>query len=145
MSKAHDYAFSNLESTEGGKHVDLDHHAHDHHDDDGHSPVTLRGYVTGFVLAVILTVIPFWLVMGNVIADSSTTAMVLLGLAAVQIVVHMIYFLHMDTKSEGGWNLLALMFTIVIVVITLAGSLWVMYHMNANMMPTMTHDMKTMP
>ena len=42
-----------------------------------------------------------------------------LAFAAVQIVVHMIYFLHMDAKSEGGWNLMALIFTIVLVVITL--------------------------
>jgi cytochrome o ubiquinol oxidase operon protein cyoD len=56
----------------------------------------------------------------------------------------MVYFLHMDAKSEGGWNMLALIFTLVVVVITLAGSLWVMYHMNTNMMPTM-HDMKNMP
>jgi cytochrome o ubiquinol oxidase operon protein cyoD len=53
----------------------------------------------------------------------------------VQIVVHMVYFLHMNAKVEGGWNMLALIFTIVLVVITLSGSLWVMYHMNTNMMP----------
>jgi cytochrome o ubiquinol oxidase operon protein cyoD len=57
----------------------------------------------------------------------------------------MVYFLHMDAKSEGGWNMLALIFTLVLVVITLAGSLWVMYHMNTNMMPASMHDMKNMP
>ena len=107
--------------------------------------VTVRGYVTGFVLAVILTAIPFWLVMGKVLSSTHTTSLVILGFAAVQIVVHMIYFLHMDAKSESGWNMLALIFTIVLVVITLAGSLWVMYHMNANMMPMSVHDMKNMP
>ncbi|RZJ03133.1 MAG: cytochrome o ubiquinol oxidase subunit IV [Haliea sp.] len=118
----------------------------DHHDDhDGGAPhSTFKGYMTGFVLAVILTVIPFWLVMGKVIPNSSTTALVILAIGAVQIVVHMIYFLHMDTKSEGGWNLLALVFTLVLVVITLAGSIWVMYHLNTNMMPSM-HEMKNMP
>jgi cytochrome o ubiquinol oxidase operon protein cyoD len=126
--------------------------AHDHpHDDDGHhddgpaSHSTFKGYMTGFVLAVILTAIPFWLVMGNVLGKPSTTSFVILGLAAVQIVVHMVYFLHMDAKSESGWNMLALIFTIVLVVITLAGSLWVMYHMNTNMMPMSVHDMKNMP
>ena len=122
-----------------------DHHDdhHDDHDDDGGaSHSTLSGYVTGFVLSVILTVIPFWIVMGNIFENATTTSMVVLGLAAVQIVVHMIYFLHMNFKSEGGWNMLALIFTIMVVVITLAGSLWVMYHLNTNMMPTMTHEMK---
>ena len=122
-----------------------DTHGHDdhHHEDEGpHS--TVKGYTIGFVLSVILTVIPFWLVMGKVFESSSTTAFVILGFAAVQIVVHMIYFLHMNTKAEGGWSMLAWIFTLVLVVITLAGSLWVMYHLNHNMMPMM-HDMKNMP
>ena len=55
----------------------------------------------------------------------------------MQIVVHMIYFLHMNTKSEGGWTMMALIFTLILVVIVLTGSIWVMYHLNANMMPSM--------
>jgi cytochrome o ubiquinol oxidase operon protein cyoD len=137
MSNAH---------TENAAHGHGAHDAHDDHHDDGPvSHSTFKGYMTGFVLAVILTAIPFWLVMGNVLGKTSTTSLVILGFAAVQIVVHMIYFLHMDAKSESGWNMLALIFTIVLVVITLAGSLWVMYHMNANMMPMSVHDMKNMP
>ena len=89
----------------------------------------------GFVLSVILTAIPFWLVMGNVLNDTVLTSIVIMALAAVQIVVHMIYFLHMNTKSEGGWTFLALLFTLTLVVITLVGSIWVMYHMDQNMMP----------
>lgn len=96
---------------------------------------SMRDYVTGFVLSVILTAIPFWLVMGDVLADKTLTALVITAFAAVQIVVHMVFFLHMNAKAEGGWNLLALIFTVVIVVIVLTGSLWVMYHLNTNMMP----------
>ena len=108
-------------------------HGHSHGDEPG-VHYSLKDYTTGFVLAVILTVIPFWLVMGNVL-DPSMTRVVILGFAGVQLVVHMVYFLHMNPRSEGGWNLLALVFTGVLVVIVLAGSLWVMYHMNTNMMP----------
>jgi cytochrome o ubiquinol oxidase subunit IV len=121
------------------------HDSHDHHDDGPVSHSTFKGYMTGFVLAVILTAIPFWIVMAKVFDKPNTTALVILAFAVVQIVVHMVYFLHMDAKSEGGWNMLALIFTIVVVVITLAGSLWVMYHMNTNMMPHSMHDMKNMP
>lgn len=109
------------------------HHGHEDHVDHG----SLKTYAIGFILSVILTAIPFWLVMGKVISNSSTTAFVILGFAAVQIVVHMIYFLHMNTKSEGGWSMLALVFTIMVVVIMLVGSIWVMYHLNTNMMPHM--------
>jgi len=115
----------------------FDVHHHDHTADHG----SLKSYTIGFVLAVILTAIPFWLVMGNVIEKSSTAGLVLLGLAVVQIVVHMVYFLHMNSKSEGGWTILALIFTIMVVVIMLAGSLWVMYHLNHNMMPGMSQDL----
>ncbi|MBO9515236.1 MAG: cytochrome o ubiquinol oxidase subunit IV [Variovorax sp.] len=118
-----------------------DHHHDDHHGhDDGAPHATLKGYMTGFVLSIILTAIPFWMVMGNVFEKPSTTAMVILAFAAVQIVVHMVYFLHMDSKAEHGWNMLAFIFTVVVVVITLSGSLWVMYHMNRNMMPHMTTE-----
>lgn len=109
-------------------------HGGGHGHADGGAHFTLRGYVTGFVLAVVLTAIPFWLVIGKKLDSSSITSIAILGVAVVQIVVHMVYFLHMDSKSEGGWNLLALLFTVMLVVIALSGSLWVMYHLNHNMM-----------
>jgi cytochrome o ubiquinol oxidase operon protein cyoD len=116
-------------------------HTHGQHDDDHFDGeqdfhVSYKGYATGFILSVILTAIPFWLVMAKVLPSSKVTGFVILGFAAVQMVVHMVYFLHMNAKVEGGWSMLALLFTIALVVIMLAGSVWVMYHMNANMMPT---------
>jgi len=115
-----------------------------HHSPGQHSPGhdsaiehagSLKDYVTGFVLAVLLTAIPFWLVMGRVFSHSGTTAAIIIGLAVVQIVIHMVYFLHMNTRAEGGWSLLALLFTTMLVVIALSGSIWVMYHLDHNMMP----------
>ena len=119
-------------------------HGTDDHEHEEGNHGSLKSYATGFLLAVLLTAVPFWLVMGKVFDRSSTTAIVVLALAAVQIVVHMIYFLHMNTRSEGGWSLLALAFTVVLLVIMLAGSIWVMFHLNTNMMPSM-QEMKNMP
>ena len=110
-----------------------DDHGHDHHDDGPHS--TFSGYMTGFILSVILTAIPFWLVMGNIISNRSTAVLVLGAFAVVQIIVHMVCFLHMNGKIEGGWTLLSTIFTIIFVAIGIAGTLWVMFHMNTNMMP----------
>jgi len=104
---------------------------------------SLRDYAIGFVLSVLLTAIPFWLVKSRPL-DAGATVVIILAFAVVQIVVHMIFFLHMTPKAEGGWSLVSLMFTIIVVVIMLSGSLWVMYHLNANMMP-MPHDMRQMP
>jgi cytochrome o ubiquinol oxidase operon protein cyoD len=106
---------------------------------------SLKGYVTGFILAIILTAIPFWMVMGDVFSSPRLTGFLVMAFAVVQIVVHMVYFLHMNTRSEGGWTMLALIFTLVLVVITISGSLWVMYHLDTNMMPMTPHDMRNMP
>ncbi len=111
----------------------------------GESHASVKSYMIGFVLSVILTAVPFWMVMTKFFDNPATTAFVILGIGAVQIVVHMVYFLHMNSKSEGGWTMLALLFTLVLVVITLSGSLWVMYHLNHNMMPAAAHDMRNMP
>jgi cytochrome o ubiquinol oxidase operon protein cyoD len=123
-----------------------DDHGHGHGHDDGAAHGSFKGYMTGFILSVILTAIPFWLVMAHVIDSATGTAAAIMALGAVQIVVHMIYFLHMNTRSEGGWTMLALIFTIILLVITLSGSLWVMYHLNHNMMPGMSPElMREMP
>ena len=117
-----------------------DHIHHHEHDHNGHTTFVthyaMKDYTIGFILSVILTAIPFWLVMGHVL-PATTTKVVILGFAAVQVIVHMIYFLHLNGKSEGGWNMMALILTVILLFIVLSGSLWVMYHMNANMMPGM--------
>lgn len=117
------------------------HAAHAAHDEGHHG--SRRDYLIGFGLSVVLTAIPFWLVMSKVLGNPEVTAIAIMALAAVQIVVHMIYFLHMTGRSEGGWSMMALLFTVIIVAICLSGSLWVMYHLNTNMMPG--HDMSQMP
>jgi len=119
------------------------HHGHSHGHEAGHG--SLKSYMTGFVLSIILTAIPFWLVMAGVFESRAITAVFVIALGAVQMVVHMIYFLHMNTKSEGGWTMMALIFTIVIVAIALSGSFWVMHHLNTNMMPMSPEMMKNMP
>ncbi|MCJ2016450.1 cytochrome o ubiquinol oxidase subunit IV [Methylobacterium sp. E-065] len=104
----------------------------DHGTAHGHG--SRRGYRIGVALAILLTVIPFWLVMSGALPDMAVTAAIIFALALVQIVVHVVSFLHLDTQSEGGWTLLAFLFTAVIVVLTIGGSVWVMYHLNTNMM-----------
>ena len=107
--------------------------------------ITVGGYVTGFVLSVILTTIPFWLVMAKVFANPTVTTFVILGFAIVQIYVHMVFFLHMTSKAEGGWTWMSLIFTLVLVVITLTGSLWITYHLKANMMLPSPEQLRSMP
>ncbi|BCH67105.1 MULTISPECIES: cytochrome o ubiquinol oxidase subunit IV [Rhizobium/Agrobacterium group] len=121
-------------------------HGHEHHHG-GHeaSHGSMKTYMIGFILSVILTSIPFYLVMSGSLTNKALLAGIVMGLGAIQVVVHMIYFLHMNTKSEGGWNMMALIFTIIVVVIALSGSLWVMHHLNTNMMPMSPEMMRNVP
>ena len=119
------------------------HHGHSHGHEAAHG--TFKSYMIGFVLSVILTAIPFWLVMAGVFDNKAVTAALIMIFGVIQIVVHMIFFLHMNSRSEGGWTLLALIFTILLVVIALSGSLWVLHHLNTNMMPMNPEMMKNMP
>ncbi|KQV30837.1 cytochrome o ubiquinol oxidase subunit IV [Rhizobium sp. Root1203] len=119
------------------------HHGHSHGHEAAHG--TFKSYMIGFVLSVILTAIPFWLVMAGVFESHAVTATLIMAFAVVQIVVHMIFFLHMNPRSEGGWTMMALIFTLLIVAIALSGSLWVMHHLNTNMMPMSPEMMKNMP
>ncbi|NUO84905.1 MAG: cytochrome o ubiquinol oxidase subunit IV [Cupriavidus sp.] len=111
-------------------HVAHDSHAHDSHAG-GHA--SFKGYAIGFILAVILTVIPFKIVMDGTM-DKGTILWIILGTAVVQMIVHLKYFLHLDSSSEQRSNVIALLFTALILVIVVAGSLWIMHNLNANMM-----------
>ncbi len=101
----------------------------------GHGP-THKQYVIGFTLAIVLTVIPFALVMSHTLAG---TPLVIAGFALAQIVVHVVYFLHVNGSEEQRWNLMALLYTALMVFIVLGGSLWIMHHLYVNMVPGAMH------
>lgn len=89
----------------------------------------------GFLLAVILTLIPFGLVMSDAFEDTATTAMIVMGLGAMQIIVHMVYFLQMNRRAGSGWVLPALIVTVLLVAILLVGALWGMPPLDGNPVP----------
>ena len=93
-----------------------------------------RTYLIGFLLSVALTAVPFWLVMTGALAPQ-VAGILIVALAVAQILVHTVCFLHVNTRSEGGWTLMAYAFAAVMVLIVIAGSLWIMHHLSVNMMP----------
>ncbi|MEM7662372.1 MAG: cytochrome o ubiquinol oxidase subunit IV [Pseudomonadota bacterium] len=105
--------------------------AHEAHDAHG----SYRSYLIGFGLSVVLTIIPFWVVMSGSVNSEALAIGIIFTLGAAQILVHIHYFLHVTLKAEEGWQAMSLAFTIVLVVICLAGSIWVMFHLHENMMP----------
>ena len=112
--------------------------AHSHSESHGHG--TMGQLMIGFALAAILTIIPFYLVMAEVEMSRTALVGIIMGLGAVQIVVHLVFFLHLNTTSEEGSTFMATLLAVIILVIVLAGSLWVMHNMNENMMPM--HEME---
>ena len=107
-------------------------HSHDHDSHDA-SHGSVKSYAIGFILSVILTLIPFGLVMYPTL-PKSITLMIVLAFAVIQVLVHLVYFLHMNSKSDEGWNLTAFIFTVIIIAIVVVGSIWIMWNLNYNMM-----------
>lgn len=109
------------------------------HNEASHAPHgTLKSYLVGFGLSVVLTVIPFWLVMGDVLDNRAVAIGIIFFLGAAQMLVHVHYFLHVSLKVDEGWQVMSLVFTAILLAIVLAGSIWVMTHLHENMMPA--HD-----
>jgi len=105
--------------------------SHSIHEEEAHG--TVGSYLIGFVLAVVLTAASFWLVLHGGFSQQAAL-LGLAGLAAVQIVVHLVFFLHMNTSSGQRWNVTAFGFTVLTVVIVIGGTLWVMHNVSTNMM-----------
>ncbi len=98
----------------------------------GHSSV--KTYITGFILALTLTAIPFALVKFGGLSKGVILT-VLFAAAICQMLVHLHYFLKLDTSSEKHWNVLALIFTAIIIFIMVGGSIWIMVSLHYNMLP----------
>jgi cytochrome o ubiquinol oxidase subunit IV len=94
----------------------------------------VRGYVLGLLLAVALTVASFWAVETHAIYRPGA-AVALLVLAVAQMGIHLVFFLHITTAPDNANNVLALAFGMLIVFLVVFGSLWVMGHLNQNMVP----------
>ncbi len=98
--------------------------------DDQHG---LRSYLTGFALALILTLIPFGLVATDML--SNTPILVVIAIAAiVQIMVHLRYFLHLDLTTTPRERILAIAFTAILIFIMVGGTLWIMLDLHNRMM-----------
>ena len=106
-------------------------HSHNGHDDAGHGSV--KSYVIGFVLSVILTLIPFGLVMYPTL-PKSITLMIVLAFAVIQVLVHLVYFLHLDRSAAQRNNVIAFVFAALVIVLLVGLSLWIMFSIHTFMM-----------
>jgi cytochrome o ubiquinol oxidase subunit IV len=106
-------------------------HSHTAHSGESHG--SLGSYTAGFILSVLLTAAAFGIILtGSLTGNSALLAIA--ALAFVQIVVHLVFFLHMNTSSAQRWNVMAFGFTVLTAVILIVGSLWIMHNVSMNMM-----------
>lgn len=99
-----------------------------------------NAYLVGFLLSIVFTLVAYLLVVNHVLSGGILFSAIII-LALVQLFVQLLFFLHMGQESKPRWNLVFLLSTISIILIIVIGSLWIMNHLNYNMMPPT--DMKT--
>ncbi len=105
---------------------------HDHNAA-GASHGNFKQYTIGFILSVVLTIIPFGMVMGDGF-DRGVLITAIAITAVAQVLVQLVFFLHMNTSSEQRWNVIAFVYTILTIAILLVGSVWIMNYLHSNMM-----------
>ncbi len=99
---------------------------------------TFNSYLTGFLLSVALTVVAFFMVAAKIFSGR-VMMYIIVGLAVEQLLVQLVFFLHLHKESKPRWNLFIMLFMLLILAIVVIGSLWIMHHLNYNMMPE--HEM----
>jgi len=99
----------------------------------GSAKGSIRSYLTGFVLAVVLTACAFGLVVSRAFSPTMTLAGIFAA-AVIQMLVHLHYFLHLDFSSEQRWNSVAAACAIMIMVLLIGGSTWIMFNLHARTM-----------
>jgi len=93
-----------------------------------------KGYTIGLALALLLTATSFWIAGSEVIWAPAIPA-ALLALAVAQMGIHLAFFLHITTGPDNTNNVLALAFGVLIVILVIGGTIWIIGHLNHNMMP----------
>jgi cytochrome o ubiquinol oxidase operon protein cyoD len=94
----------------------------------------IRGYLIGLGLSVLATVVAFFLSGTSLVWQPSIPA-ALIVLAIAQMGVHIVFFLHITTRPDSMNNVMALMFGVFVVFVLIVGSVWIMTHLNQNMIP----------
>lgn len=103
---------------------------------------SIRPYVIGFSLSIVLTLAAYFLVQAHVNAahafiSHEVLIPAILVLAMAQLIVQLLFFLHLGASGTASrWKLGAFVLTVVLVLIVVVGSIWIMNHLNYNMTPS---------
>ncbi len=103
------------------------------HSHGGAAHGSVKEYIVGLILSFVLTAIPFSALMFDLFTPALTLTVILVC-AIAQVFVQLIFFLHMNSSSEQIWNTTSGVFVTLIVAIVVIGSIWIMEHLNHNML-----------
>lgn len=96
--------------------------------------ISLKSYVVGFVLSAVLIGVMYDLVVNQVITDTARLSLWVSVLAVVVALVQSFAFLGLHMKNEEGrLDMITFLFTILVAIIVIVGTLWIMYNLNYNM------------
>lgn len=90
-------------------------------------------YIVGFIISILLTIIPYYIVTSHLFTEGKMIIAIAF-FAFVQLFVQVSFFLHLHKHTRPHWNIIVFCFTLLIVSFLVVGSLWIMYHLNINMM-----------
>jgi cytochrome o ubiquinol oxidase operon protein cyoD len=94
----------------------------------------LRSYVTGFILSLLLTAMPFLMVYYGTVHGAALIAAIVL-FALLQLGVQLVFFLHLGRGADKRWNIMVFVFMIIVVLTVVIGSLWIMHNLDYHMGP----------
>lgn len=94
---------------------------------------TYRSYVIGFLLSIIITITAFYIAVCKIFSAANSYIMIYI-LAIIQLYVQLVFFLHLSDHSKTYWNIVSFVFTLVIIIILVSGTLWITYNLYTNMM-----------
>ena len=98
-------------------------------------PHAIRGYLVGLALATLLTCVSFYIATQSTLVWQPSIPIALSVLALAQMGVHLVFFLHITSGPDSVNNVMALAFGLLIVMLLVFGSLWIMTHLEHNVMP----------
>ena len=101
------------------------------------------GYTLGLGIALLLTAAAFWVSSTGQIWGPAVPAAIVV-LAVAQMGVHLVFFLHVTTGPDNTNNVIALAFGVLVVLLVIVGSIWIMAHLEHNMMMTPDEMMRHM-
>ena len=90
-------------------------------------------YIVGYSLSLTLSLIAYELVVSETLLQFSTLTIVLLILAAVQMIIQVLLFLHVGSEQKPRWQSYSYIFTLLMVLVIVIGSIWIMRNLDYNM------------